>query len=95
MAIQTAGAAAGIVESALGAPELGVPTMIAAQGITTPLDWIAMYDENYAETGTKRISSLKNLLSNPAFVPEESNFLVNDTKSHYKQIMRDLKTKSK
>lgn len=106
MAIQTAGAIAGVLESAAGAPELAVPTMIAAQAITSPLDWIAMYDENYAETGTKRISNLKDLLSNPAFVPESSEIVTklegdgkktmtfNSTKKHYKQIMHDLKTKS-
>ena len=56
---------------------------LIGQVASTPDDMIAMYDENFAETGSRRLSNLETALKDPA-----------NGKGAYDQIMDDLRQKS-
>lgn len=83
MAIQGGSAVGAIAASATGLGFLAAPLLFAGQVLSTPDDLKAMYDENYGETGMKRLDNLETMLNDPSI-----------SKGDNKQIMDDLKAKS-
>jgi len=83
MAIQGGSAIGAVAASATGLGFLAAPLLFAGQVLSTPDDLKSMYDENYGETGMKRLDNLETMLNDPSI-----------SKGDNKQIMDDLKAKS-
>jgi hypothetical protein len=84
IAIQLGSAALAAGAAAFGQGWLSEPIIFAGQVISTPADIKAIFDENYGETGMKRLDNLLNALDDKSIMDEDSK----------QRVLEDLKTKS-